>query len=716
MAKQTLILQVTPGISQASVQDLTRLRNDALSAEKQAATHAGHANLATEQAQAYALATSQAAGTATAAAKVTTDKASEAADAATTATEAKDTAINAASTATHQAEAAGQAAATATAKAEEAAAFAYAAALDPAPGKVPLADENGKISVEWLGKDIADKLRQDDIKLNDIGEPGKLGFGVGIAPSYMEGYSPLPSTHIKGHPEYGNYRYADGSVMVWIPAFYYRIGHPDNPTHSRMVDIEGYDWSHQSIHILPLNAFTSLADASQQGYAIHQAFIDGDIVRPGFMFDKYMCSNNAGVASSIANADPIRCRAAVADMPDQLSKLNGAPPDKLLGIFYAAKTREGDFEPSTRLMRAALNLLTMAHSQIFYPVDGVNQYIHTPLANHWFSGSPVTLQWGNQGYFKEVEYPYPYGIKVLYDLAIGDDGTAKTGSGVPFSLTTHNGQHCGVADLANNLRAFETGLHCEAITIKPTDYTWEEPWLDGTRRIIGLVIPNHGFVDDDLMKLDFVDIDEEPAPIYRIKVIDTNTLALPYDYLYVHETEWDDFLARSNFIITGKFNIVKDMVNYGYLIRDNPNDFQHHIDTIRRDLQPILMPWDDELDWVLTGPLYFSKTTNRSLFSSAAQGNDWSLTGLGVPQRGMLSYHGDHQPYGGSQYHQGLRGDIALLSCIAGSEDNNETQLWTIDFTHSMNDALDDVGFRLASYPLSNHEGVIRNVDEEWGQ
>lgn len=110
MAKQTLILQVSPGISQASVQDLTRLRNDALAAEKQAATHAGHANLATEQAQAYALATSQAAGTATAAAKVATDKASEAADAAEQAAEAKDSAIKAAGEVTKFKDAAEQAA------------------------------------------------------------------------------------------------------------------------------------------------------------------------------------------------------------------------------------------------------------------------------------------------------------------------------------------------------------------------------------------------------------------------------------------------------------------------------------------------------------------------------------------------------------------------------------------------------------------------------
>ena len=61
--------------------------------------------------------------------------------------------------------------------------------------------------------------------VNNIGIPGQPGFGVGICPG------PLPAGMggISGYTDplsnsYGNYRFSDGSEMVWIPAFYYKWG------------------------------------------------------------------------------------------------------------------------------------------------------------------------------------------------------------------------------------------------------------------------------------------------------------------------------------------------------------------------------------------------------------------------------------------------------------------------------------------------------------
>jgi hypothetical protein len=60
---------------------------------------------------------------------------------------------------------------------------------------------------------------------NLIGIQGKVGFGVGICPS---AHLPLDFTGMPGHDQlgsdnYGNYVYKEGSVMIWVPKFYYRM-------------------------------------------------------------------------------------------------------------------------------------------------------------------------------------------------------------------------------------------------------------------------------------------------------------------------------------------------------------------------------------------------------------------------------------------------------------------------------------------------------------
>ena len=60
------------------------------------------------------------------------------------------------------------------------------------------------------------------------------------------GYSEMAGTRIKGHDNYGNYTYSDGSVMCWIPAYWERIGHADNPNYA--------DYGVNSIHILPFSS------------------------------------------------------------------------------------------------------------------------------------------------------------------------------------------------------------------------------------------------------------------------------------------------------------------------------------------------------------------------------------------------------------------------------------------------------------------------------
>ena len=62
-------------------------------------------------------------------------------------------------------------------------------------------------------------------KYNSIGTPGELGFGVGVCPPEIlpSGFTPMQGYNNPASENYGNYQFTDGSVMVWIPKFYYRM-------------------------------------------------------------------------------------------------------------------------------------------------------------------------------------------------------------------------------------------------------------------------------------------------------------------------------------------------------------------------------------------------------------------------------------------------------------------------------------------------------------
>ena len=59
----------------------------------------------------------------------------------------------------------------------------------------------------------------------DIGTAGAAGFGVGVCPTaeLPTGMTPLSGYNVVGSSNYGNYQYSDGSIMVFVPKFYYRM-------------------------------------------------------------------------------------------------------------------------------------------------------------------------------------------------------------------------------------------------------------------------------------------------------------------------------------------------------------------------------------------------------------------------------------------------------------------------------------------------------------
>lgn len=275
-------------------------------------------------------------------------------------------------------------------------------------------------------------LLQHLAKINDIGAPGQMGFGVGICPALPPGMSMLPGTLAAASAEYGNYQFTDGSIMVWVPAFFYRYGHPDNPTYA--------EYGVNSVDVQPRSAFPNPITAAIYGYALHRAAYDDGIEQPGVFVDKYLCSNNGGTASSVKMGDPLSSSA----VHNPFSGLTGSVPNNYSGAIDAAKTRGDDFFPASIFINKALALLSLAHAQA----------ATSTAACAWYDPSGVTNfpKGCNNNALRDAN-----DTSVLY-ASDGYGNAAKTGSAEPFAKTTHNGQECGIADLNGGMWEISPGL------------------------------------------------------------------------------------------------------------------------------------------------------------------------------------------------------------------------------------------------------------------
>lgn len=269
---------------------------------------------------------------------------------------------------------------------------------------------------------------------NNIGTAGGQGFGVGVCPGPLpSGMGALFGYSDPSSDNYGNYQYSDGSVMCWIPAFYYKWGTGANGVTLNQVVIKAF------------SEYADVATANAAGYALHRAFYDGGAVQPGVFVDKYLASYNAGTASSIKNGIVLTSAARGTLTNEQFSNLTGAPSDTYGGAIAAAKTRGSSFFCNSRFIFSALALLAYAHAQ----ASTATTYCAWYNATYNFPKGNNNNALGDA---QDATIAYTYDGNVTYT------GVGKTGSANFFARTTHNGQNCGVADLNGLVWEITPGL------------------------------------------------------------------------------------------------------------------------------------------------------------------------------------------------------------------------------------------------------------------
>lgn len=215
-----------------------------------------------------------------------------------------------------------------------------------------------------------------------IGEAGQMGFGVGCYggdPADLDamGLTPMDGCEDPSNESYGNYMHTNGSIMVFVPAFCYRIGNSAAPSYSRDREnaIEIRD-AKEFESFVPGAAFTS-ADMGD-GWILHRAFVDGGVVKRGFFIDKYLCSNRNGVAASVKGADWLMCYSGT-DKTFYTKAMGGE------GYAYDAITlsraRGDQYSVCSIFQWSAISMLSLAHGQAATSVDACAWY---PSMSNYF--------------------------------------------------------------------------------------------------------------------------------------------------------------------------------------------------------------------------------------------------------------------------------------------------------------------------------------------
>ena len=259
-----------------------------------------------------------------------------------------------------------------------------------------------------------------------IGIAGQQGFGVGVyggdpADLKVMGLKPMSGCFNPTSDNYGNYIHTNGSVMVFIPSFCYRVGNKSAPAYSR--------YGEDALEI---------RDASEgvgADWILHRAFIDGGVQKTGFFIDKYVASkNNTGkVAVSVKNGDTISLGA---------SPINTTGMPGCQGVLYDAitlgRSRGEYYSCVTAFQWSAISMLSFAHGQAatsnqfcgWYDAEGATNYPKGNNNNDLGDVDDSSVKW------------VAHSKSALF---------GKAGSGTPFNKTTHNGQNCGVTDVQGGL-------------------------------------------------------------------------------------------------------------------------------------------------------------------------------------------------------------------------------------------------------------------------
>ena len=504
--------------------------------------------------------------------------------------------------------------------------------------------------------------------VNRIGTAGGQGFGVGIYPNRLPtGFSVMAGTADPASDNYGNYQFTDGSVMCWVPKFYYRIGSTASPRYAT--------YAANAIDIVDSATYATTAAATAAGYALHRAFIDGGVEQPGFFVDKYECSNNSGIASSLKNGNPL----STASAHNPIASLTGngqTVTNTYAGCINAAKTRGNDFHCISRFQWAALALLATAHGQAASAATYCAWYDATLAINFPKGNNNNALKDTNDTSVVWESDGYPN---------CGKTGSAGFGGGAGnvFAKSAHNGQNCGVVDLNGNLYEVSLGMTCIAASKTITGATQANP--------CAITLVGHGYTTGDVVMITSVGgMTQLNDKLYAITVTSPDAFTLDG----IDSSGYSAWTSGGS-VTKGAFYVAKEATAMKSFTGGNTLATDHWGATGVAAMMEALTPAFATASGANGFAQRYGSTTNQVL-EEETSGNAWLLTGLGLPKAGGVSAGGSNL-FGVDYYYQYIRNELCLIS--GGYWDyTSDAGAWNLALSHLRTYSNSYVGFRSAAY------------------
>lgn len=231
---------------------------------------------------------------------------------------------------------------------------------------------------------------------------------------------------------YGNYQHVYLSTMCCVPAFCYRLGQPTAPSYSRdranALEVKSAFEFPQFEHN---KAFVDGDADFGDGWILHRAFVDGGKMKNCFFMDKYLCSNFGGQAASIKNADWLMCWS---NSPTYTTKYLGGDGCGYDAITFS-RARGDHYSLTTVYQWSAMAMLSLAHGQAA---------TSTSYCAWYDSAHNTNFPKGATNY-DSTDFN---DSSIKYNAHSCESRFAKTGSSNNAEKVSHNGQLCGIMDVA----------------------------------------------------------------------------------------------------------------------------------------------------------------------------------------------------------------------------------------------------------------------------
>lgn len=504
----------------------------------------------------------------------------------------------------------------------------------------------------------------------DIGTAGAQDFGCApYSGSLPSGFSSLTGSSTPGSDNWGNYQYSDGSIMVWIPKFYYKVTSPNS------IDIKG------------TNTYASTSAANTAGYALHRAFIDGGSEKAGFFFDKYKASKTASgtgwIASSIQNGLPISTSSAHNPIAD-LTASGGT--NAYYRAFDCAHARDGVngavnassiFNVASRFQYGALAMLSLAHGQ----ASSGTTY------NAWYSASTTNFPKGCNNSRSDTN-----DTSVIWE-SDGYSSACKTGSagygggaGNLFAKSTHNGQNSGVADLNGGMWEISIGVTAISATASITAATQANPCQ--------ITASSHGLSTGDYVQITSVGgMTQINDKIFKVTVIDTSNYTLD-------GTDSSAFGAYTSGGTSrrGTFYVAKQATAMKSFTSGNSGATDHWGATGVAAMMDSFVP---AFETAYSGNGFGQRmggSTNQ-VISEDTSGSAWLLAGLGFPKDKDGIDTSGTSVFGQDYFYQYITNELCLLAGGTWGH-GSDAGVWASGWSGKRSGSGDDVGFRAACYPV----------------